>query len=252
MWCVALALFVPSLPCRSLTSLLLVRLQVLVATGRRPFTDKLGLKEAGVSMEGPRVKIVKPKPGHVAVADVAFGFLRSLRTLTSAPTFPTSMLLATLLRDPCLRTRPRRRASLPPRSLVRPIVLFESQRCVTLQRARPVTSTMPRFPVSFTLTPRLPLSVRASLSGCWPRLIAFSSSVARDPGQSEDDLKKAGVKYRKGVFPFMANSRARTNDDAEGLVKVPICLSVARPAFASLQRRPESVSSWCFASGAHG
>jgi dihydrolipoamide dehydrogenase len=39
-------------------------------------------------------------------------------------------------------------------------------------------------------------------------------------GKSEEDLKKDGVAYKVGKFPFMANSRARTNDDAEGLVKV--------------------------------
>jgi len=39
-------------------------------------------------------------------------------------------------------------------------------------------------------------------------------------GKSEEELKSAGVKYRVGKFPFMANSRARTNADAEGLVKV--------------------------------
>jgi dihydrolipoamide dehydrogenase len=39
-------------------------------------------------------------------------------------------------------------------------------------------------------------------------------------GKTEEELKAAGVKYSKGVFPFMANSRARTNNDAEGLVKV--------------------------------
>jgi dihydrolipoamide dehydrogenase len=33
-------------------------------------------------------------------------------------------------------------------------------------------------------------------------------------------LKTKGIKYNKGVFPFMANSRARTNNDSEGLVKV--------------------------------
>lgn len=39
-------------------------------------------------------------------------------------------------------------------------------------------------------------------------------------GQTEEELKKAGKKYKVGKFPFMANSRARTNDDADGLVKV--------------------------------
>jgi dihydrolipoamide dehydrogenase len=38
-------------------------------------------------------------------------------------------------------------------------------------------------------------------------------------GKTEDQLKAAGVKYRVGKFPFMANSRARTIEDTEGMVK---------------------------------
>lgn len=39
-------------------------------------------------------------------------------------------------------------------------------------------------------------------------------------GFTEEDLKAKGIKYKKGSFPFMANSRARTNNEAEGLVKI--------------------------------
>jgi dihydrolipoamide dehydrogenase len=39
-------------------------------------------------------------------------------------------------------------------------------------------------------------------------------------GKTEEELKEAGVNYTKGTFPFAANSRARTNGDAEGLIKV--------------------------------
>ena len=39
-------------------------------------------------------------------------------------------------------------------------------------------------------------------------------------GKTEEELKTAGVKYKKGAFPFMANSRARTNHDSEGFVKI--------------------------------
>lgn len=39
-------------------------------------------------------------------------------------------------------------------------------------------------------------------------------------GQSEDELKAAGVDYKAGKFPFMANSRARTNHETDGMVKV--------------------------------
>jgi len=38
-------------------------------------------------------------------------------------------------------------------------------------------------------------------------------------GQNEEDLKKAGVKYRVGTFPFSANSRAKTNLETDGFVK---------------------------------
>lgn len=39
-------------------------------------------------------------------------------------------------------------------------------------------------------------------------------------GKTEDELKKEGVEYAKGSFPFLANSRAKTNDDSEGMIKV--------------------------------
>lgn len=39
-------------------------------------------------------------------------------------------------------------------------------------------------------------------------------------GKSEEDLKREGVEYAIGSFPFLANSRAKTNDDVDGLVKI--------------------------------
>jgi dihydrolipoamide dehydrogenase len=39
-------------------------------------------------------------------------------------------------------------------------------------------------------------------------------------GLTEEQLKQQGVKYNKGIFPFSANSRARTNGDFEGNIKV--------------------------------
>ncbi|MCJ1415180.1 dihydrolipoamide dehydrogenase precursor [Xylographa parallela] len=38
-------------------------------------------------------------------------------------------------------------------------------------------------------------------------------------GQNEAELKKDGVKYKTGSFPFSANSRAKTNLETEGIVK---------------------------------
>jgi len=38
-------------------------------------------------------------------------------------------------------------------------------------------------------------------------------------GKTEEQLNTAGIKYNKGKFPFLANSRAKTNDDTEGFIK---------------------------------
>ena len=39
-------------------------------------------------------------------------------------------------------------------------------------------------------------------------------------GQTEEQLKEAGVAYKSGKFPFTANSRARTNHETDGFVKI--------------------------------
>jgi dihydrolipoamide dehydrogenase len=39
-------------------------------------------------------------------------------------------------------------------------------------------------------------------------------------GATEDELKAAGVSYKVGKFPFLANSRARTSGNTDGLVKI--------------------------------
>jgi len=52
-----------------------------------------------------------------------------------------------------------------------------------------------------------------------PSVIYTNPEVA-NVGLSEEELKQKGIAYKVGKFPFMANSRARTNDEAEGFVKV--------------------------------
>jgi dihydrolipoamide dehydrogenase len=39
-------------------------------------------------------------------------------------------------------------------------------------------------------------------------------------GKTEEELKEAGVEYKVGKFPMMANSRAKTNRETDGFVKV--------------------------------
>ncbi|MDP4822979.1 MAG: FAD-dependent oxidoreductase, partial [Aestuariivirgaceae bacterium] len=39
-------------------------------------------------------------------------------------------------------------------------------------------------------------------------------------GKTEEELKAAGVNYKAGKFPFLANGRAKANQQTEGFVKV--------------------------------
>lgn len=55
--------------------------------------------------------------------------------------------------------------------------------------------------------------------GCIPAVMYTFPEVAW-VGQSEQDLKKADIPYRVGTFPFSANSRAKTNLDTDGMVKM--------------------------------
>jgi len=46
----------------------------------------------------------------------------------------------------------------------------------------------------------------------WPELASV--------GKTEEELKAAGIQYKVGKFPFLANSRAKANSDTEGSVKL--------------------------------
>ena len=52
-----------------------------------------------------------------------------------------------------------------------------------------------------------------------PGVIYTSPEVAY-VGKSEEQLKKEGVLYKIGKFPFLANSRAKVNNETEGFVKI--------------------------------
>ena len=52
-----------------------------------------------------------------------------------------------------------------------------------------------------------------------PAVIYTSPEVAT-VGKTEKDLKKENIKYKVGKFPFLANSRAKVNNETEGFVKV--------------------------------
>jgi dihydrolipoamide dehydrogenase len=71
------------------------------------------------------------------------------------------------------------------------------------------------------------VAVAQIIAGQWGHVNydIIPSVIYTDPevatvGKTEEELKAAGVEYKVGKFPFMANSRARTNHETDGLVKV--------------------------------
>ncbi len=50
--------------------------------------------------------------------------------------------------------------------------------------------------------------------------VVYTFPEAASVGKTEEELKAAGVEYKVGKFPMLANSRAKTNRDTDGFVKV--------------------------------
>ena len=50
--------------------------------------------------------------------------------------------------------------------------------------------------------------------------VVYTNPEVATVGKTEDQLKKENITYRVGKFPFMANSRAKVNNETEGFVKI--------------------------------
>jgi dihydrolipoamide dehydrogenase len=50
--------------------------------------------------------------------------------------------------------------------------------------------------------------------------VIYTAPEVATVGKTEEELKAAGVEYKVGKFPFLANSRAKINHETEGFVKV--------------------------------
>jgi len=53
--------------------------------------------------------------------------------------------------------------------------------------------------------------------------IVYTAPEIAALGQSEEMLKTANIDYKKGIFPFSANSRARAQGHSDGFVKILAC-----------------------------
>ncbi|TGP21995.1 MULTISPECIES: dihydrolipoyl dehydrogenase [unclassified Mesorhizobium] len=133
---------------------------VLVATGRRPYADSLGLKEAGVETdERGRVKtdahLRTSVPGIYAIGDVIAG-----------------PMLAHKAEDEGVA--------------VAEMIAGQAGH------------------VNYDVIPS----------------VVYTSPEIASVGKTEEELKKAGIDYKVGKFPFTANGRARAMLHTDGFVKI--------------------------------
>ena len=133
---------------------------VLVATGRRPYADSLGLKEAGVEVdERGRVKTdghwMTNVPGIYAIGDVIAGPMLAHKA--------------------------------------------EDEGVAVAEKIAGQAGH-----VNYDVIPS----------------VVYTSPEIASVGKTEEELKKAGIDYKVGKFPFSANGRARAMLHTDGFVKI--------------------------------
>ncbi len=133
---------------------------VLVSTGRRPYTEGLGLKEAGVAMD---------KAGRVEIDD---HFRTNVPGIWAIGDVVRGAMLAHKAED-------------------------EGMACAEILAGQ-------AGHVNYDTIPNVVYT--------WPEVATV--------GLNEEELKSKGVAYKAGTFPFMANGRARTMDETDGLIKI--------------------------------
>ncbi len=132
----------------------------LVAVGRKPYTENLGLEKAGVQLD-ERGRIVVDKhlmtqvPGIYAIGDVIHGAMLAHKAEEEG-----------------------------------------------IYVAEIMAGQKPH--INYNLIPGVVYT--------WPEVAAV--------GQTEEQLKAAGIAYKVGSFPFKASARARASMDVDGLIKV--------------------------------
>ena len=132
---------------------------VLVAIGRRPHTDGLGLETVGVE---------KDKRGFI----VTNHFRTNVAGVWAIGDCITGPMLAHKAED-------------------------DGAACAELIAGKPGH-------VDYNTVPNVVYT--------WPEVASV--------GKTEEELKEAGVSYKAGKFPFIANSRAKTNHETDGFVKI--------------------------------
>ncbi len=50
--------------------------------------------------------------------------------------------------------------------------------------------------------------------------VVYTSPEVASVGKTEEELKAEGIAYTVGKFPFLANGRAKANNQTDGFVKI--------------------------------
>ena len=50
--------------------------------------------------------------------------------------------------------------------------------------------------------------------------VVYTSPEVATVGKTEEELKEKNISYKVGKFPFLANSRAKVNNETDGFVKI--------------------------------
>lgn len=133
---------------------------ILVATGRRPYTENLGLENVG---------IIPTKTGQIEINE---------HFETSAPGI---YAVGDIVDGPMLAHK------------------AEEEGVAAVE----IMAGIPGH-VNYSAIPNVVYT--------WPELASV--------GYTEEEVKASGVEYKVGIFPFLANARAKTMDENEGFVKL--------------------------------
>ena len=133
---------------------------VLMAVGRKPYTDGLGAEEAGIEID---------KAGRIVVGE---GFETSL---------PGVYAIGDVIKGPMLAHK------------------AEDEGIALADNLAGLTGY-----VNHDVIPS----------------VVYTMPEVAAVGKTEEELKEAGIEYNVGKFPFTANSRAKTNHQTDGFVKI--------------------------------
>jgi dihydrolipoamide dehydrogenase len=167
---------------------------VLVATGRRPYTDGLGLSTVGIDTD---------KLGRINV-DSHF------RT----PAHPHIYAIGDCINGPMLAHKAEEEG-------IAAVEIIAGLAGHVNYDAIPgryhICHEECASKIHFLICPL----TRAIVAFCFSLAgVIYTYPEVASVGKTEEELKEAGIKYNKGNFPFSANSRARANASTEGFVKV--------------------------------